>query len=68
MGTEPFVVNINLRDHEQAQQRMAQDFVTKMVLINDTLWEQMTQTQTMYEEFSNRRHDHGLIIKEGDMV
>ena len=68
IGTEPFVVNTNLRDHEQAQQRMAQDFVTKMVLINDTLWEQMTQTQTMYEEFSNRRRDHGLIIKEGDMV
>ena len=22
----------------------------------------------MYEEFSNRRRDHGLIIKEGDMV
>ena len=39
-----------------------------MILINDTLWEQMTQAQTMYEEFSNRRRDHGLIIKEGDMV
>ena len=47
---------------------MAQDFVTKMVLINDTLQEQMTQAQTMYEEFSNHRRDHGLIIKEGDMV
>ena len=68
MGTEPFVVNTNLRDHEQAQQRMAQDFATKIVLINDTLWEQMTQAQTMYEEFSNHRRDHGLIIKEGDMV
>ena len=68
MGTEPFVVNINLRDHEQAQQWMAQDFVTKMILINDTLQEQMTQSQTMYEEFSNRRRDHELIIKEGDMV
>ena len=39
-----------------------------MVLINDTLWEQMTQAQTMYEEFSNHWRDHGLIIKEGDMV
>ena len=39
-----------------------------MILINDTLWEQMTQAQTMYEEFSNHRRDHGLIIKEGDMV
>ena len=68
MGTEPFVVNTNLRDYEQAQQRMAQDFVTKMVLINDTLQEQMTQAQTMYEEFSNHQRDHGLIIKEGDMV
>ena len=68
MSTEPFVVNTNLQDHEQAQQRMAQDFVTKMVLINDTLWEQMTQAQTMYEEFSKHRRDHELIIKEGDMV
>ena len=42
MGTKPFVVNTNLQDHEQAQQRMAQDFATKIVLINDTLWEQMT--------------------------
>ena len=47
---------------------MAQDFATKMILINDTLQEQMTQAQTMYEEFSNRRRDHELIIKEGDMV
>ena len=47
---------------------MAQDFVTKMILINDTLQEQMTQTQTMYEEFSNHWRDHGLIIKEGDIV
>ena len=68
MSTESFIVNTNLRDHEQAQQRMAQDFVTKMVLINDSLWEQMTQAQTMYEEFSNHRRDHELIIKEGDMV
>ena len=47
---------------------MAQDFVTKIVLINDTLQEQMTQAQTMYEEFSNCRRDHELIIKEEDMV
>ena len=47
---------------------MAQDFVTKMILINDTLWEQMTQAQTMYEEFSNHRRDHELIIKEENMV
>ena len=39
-----------------------------MILINDTLQEQMTQAQTMYEEFSNHWRDHGLIIKEGDMV
>ena len=47
---------------------MAQDFVTKMILINDTLQEQMTQAQTMYEEFSNHWRDHGLIIKDRDMV
>ena len=58
MSTESFIVNINLQDHEQAQQWMAQDFVTKMILINDTLWEQMTQAQTMYEEFSNHRRDY----------
>ena len=68
MSTEPSIVNINVRDHEQAQQRIAQDFVTKIVLINDTLWEQMTQAQTMYEEFSNHQRDHELIIKEGDMI
>ena len=28
----------------------------------------MTQAQTMYEEFSNCRRDHELIIKEGDMI
>ena len=39
-----------------------------MILINDTLQEQMTQAQTMYEEFSNRRRDYELIIKEGNMV
>ena len=39
-----------------------------MILINDTLQEQMTQTQTMYEEFSNHQRDHELIIKKGDMV
>ena len=47
---------------------MDQDFVTKMILINDTLWEQMTQAQTMYEEFSNHWRDHELIIKEGNIV
>ena len=47
---------------------MAQDFATKIVLINNTLREQMTQAQTMYEEFSNHRRDHELIIKEEDMV
>ena len=47
---------------------MAQDFVTKIILINDTLQEQMTQAQTMYEEFSNHRRDHELIIKKGDIV
>ena len=68
MSTEPFIVNINLWDHEQAQQWIAQDFVTKMILINDTLWEQITQAQIMYEEFSNHWRDHELIIKEGDIV
>ena len=47
---------------------MAQDVATKMILINNTLWEQMTQAQTMYEEFSNHRRDYGLIIKEGNTV
>ena len=47
---------------------MAQDFVTKMILINDTLQKQMTQAQTMYEEFSNHQRDHELIIKKGDMI
>ena len=28
----------------------------------------MTQAQTMYEEFSNRQRNHGLIIKERDMI
>ena len=28
----------------------------------------MTQAQTMYEEFSNRWRDHGLIIKKEDMI
>jgi transposase InsO family protein len=68
MGTEPFVVNTTLRDREQAQQQMALDFTTKMSTINDTLREQMTRAQTTYEEFSNRRRDHGPIIKEEDMV
>ena len=68
MSTEPFIININLWDYEQAQQWMTQDFITKMILINDTLQEQMTQTQTMYEEFSNHQRDHELIIKKGNMV
>ena len=68
MSTESFVVNTNLWDHEQAQQWIAQDFITKIILINDTLWEQMTWAQTMYEEFSNRQCDHGLIIKKGNMI
>ena len=68
MSTEPFVINTNLWDHEQAQQWMAQDFVTKMILINDTLQEQMTQAQTMYKEFSNRWRDHRLIIKKEDII
>ena len=68
MSTESFIVNTNLQDYEQAQQWMAQDFVTKMILINDTLQEQMTQTQTMYEEFSNHWRDHELIIKEENMI
>ena len=47
MSTESFIVNITLRDYEQAQQQVALSFITKMNLINNTLWEQMTQTQTV---------------------
>ena len=47
---------------------MAQDFVTKMILINNTLQKQMTQTQIMYEEFSNHWRDHELIIKKGNII
>ena len=68
MSTEPFVVNTTLRDREQAQQQVALSFATKMDLINDTLREQMTQAQTAYEEFANRRCDHASVIKQGDMV
>ena len=28
----------------------------------------MTQAQTVYEEFTNRRRDHTSVIKQGDMV
>ena len=47
---------------------MALNFTTKMNSINDTLWEQMTQAQTVYEEFSNRRRDHASVMKAGDMI
>ena len=47
---------------------MAQDFITKIILINNTLQEQMTQAQTIYEEFSNHWRDHELIIKKEDMI
>ena len=39
-----------------------------MNLINDTLRDQMTQAQTVYEEFANRRCDHISVIKQGDMA
>ena len=39
-----------------------------MNLINDTLWEQMTQAQTAYKEFANRHRDHASVIKQGDMI
>ena len=68
MSTEPFVVNTTLRDCEQAQQQVALSFATKMNLINDTLWEQMTQAQTAYEEFANHCRDHASVIKQGDMI
>ena len=68
MSTEPFVVNTTLRDREQAQQQVALSFATKMDLINDTLWEQMTQAQTAYEEFANCHCDHASVIKQEDMV
>ena len=68
MSTEPFVINITLREHDQADQQMALNFTTKMNSINDTLWEQMTRAQTVYEEFSNRRRDHASVIKAGDIV
>ena len=44
------------------------NFATKMNLINDTLWDQMTQAQTVYEEFANRCCDHTSVIKQGDMI
>ena len=47
---------------------MALNFTTKMNSINDTLWEQMTQAQTVYEEFSNCRRDHASVIKAGDII
>ena len=50
MSTESFIVNITLRDYEQAQQQVALSFTIKMNLINNTLQKQMTQTQTAYEE------------------
>ena len=68
MGTESFNVDITLREWDQAQQQIALNFATKMNLINDTLWDQMTQAQTVYEEFTNRRRDHTSVIKQGDMV
>ena len=68
MSTEPFVINITLREHDQADQQMALNFTTKMNSINDTLREQMTRAQTVYEEFSNRRRDHASVIKAGDIV
>ena len=68
MGTEPFNVDITLREWDQAQQQIALNFATKMNLINDTLWDQMTQAQTVYEEFANRRCDHTSVIKQGDMI
>ena len=68
MSTEPFVVNTTLRDCEQAQQQVALSFATKMNLINDTLQKQMTQAQTVYEEFANCCHDHTSVIKQEDMI
>ena len=47
---------------------MALNFTTKMNSINDTLQEQMTWAQTVYEEFFNRRHDHTSVIKAGNIV
>ena len=47
---------------------MALNFTTKMNSINDTLWEQMTWAQTVYEEFFNCRCDHASVIKAGDIV
>ena len=63
MSTESFVINTTLRDCEQAQQQVALSFATKMNLINNILWEQITQTQTAYEEFANCHCDHALVIK-----
>ena len=68
MGTEPFNVDITLRERDQAQQQIALNFAIKMNLINDTLRDQMTRAQTVYEEFANRRRDHTPVIKQGDMV
>ena len=63
MSTKPFVVNTTLRDCEQAQQQVALSFAIKMKLINDTLWEQITQTQTVYKKFVNCCCDHASVIK-----
>ena len=68
MSTEPFIVNTTLRDYEQAQQQVALSFAIKMNLINDTLWEQMTQAQIAYEEFTNCCCDHASVIKQGDII
>ena len=68
MGTELFNVDITLQERDQAQQQITLNFAIKMNLINDTLWDQMTQAQTVYEEFANRRRDHISVIKQGDMI
>ena len=68
MGTEPFNVDITLREQDQAQQQIALNFTTKMNLINDTLWDQMTQAQTVYKEITNRCCDHTLVIKQEVMI
>ena len=68
MSIESFVVNTTLRNCEQAQQQFVLSFATKMNLINDTLWEQMTQTQTAYKEFANHFCNHTSVIKQGDII
>ena len=47
---------------------MTLNFTIKMNSINDTLQEQMTQAQTVYEKFFNCQCDHASVIKTENMI